>query len=202
MEEWRPVVGYEGYLEVSISGKIRTLKRTYTGRNGSVKTVKPKILSVQADGKGYLRCRTSIDKRKVTIKVHRAVAQAFLDNPDNKPQVDHIDGNKKNNTVENLRWATNKENYDFSVKNGLRENSFKALSECRETEKWKQKARETCKRNFSKQVNCYTRSGEYIRTYESGQEAAREVGGSQSGISGCCTGRLPTYKGYVWRYVE
>ena len=202
MLEWRPVVGCEGYLEVSREGDIRTVGRTYTGRNGSIKTVKQKVLSTQEDSKGYLRCRTSIHGNKLTIKVHRAVAQAFVENPDNKPQVDHIDGNKHNNHADNLRWATNRENFDFSVENGLRKNSFMSLTEIRKTEKWKQKARETCKRVFSKQVSCYTLEGAYVCKFDSCHEAAQQLGISQSGISGCCIGRLKTYKGYLWKYVE
>lgn len=109
MEEWREVIGSNGFLSVSSYGIVR-------GRR--------KVLKPQIDVKGYERLRFTIDRVKTSARVHRLVAQAFIPNPDNKPQVNHLDGNKRNNHCSNLEWVTNKENAHHAIENGMFDNTF------------------------------------------------------------------------------
>ena len=85
-----------------------------------------RVLKSLKDSKGYERVRLTVDRKKYSLKVHREVAKAFIPNPENKPQVNHIDGNKSNNAVSNLEWVTNIENARHAVDNGLWENVFAA----------------------------------------------------------------------------
>lgn len=107
-EEWRKIDGTHGMIEVSTLGRVRSLL-------SPAKTV----LKLQTDKKGYQRVRVTICGEKMGFKVHREVAKAFIPNPDNKPQVNHIDGNKANNTVDNLEWVTNQENARHAIATGL-----------------------------------------------------------------------------------
>lgn len=112
MEIWRPIEGTNGKLEVSNMGRIKSNMRD--GR----------ILKTCQDKKGYLRLRVTLDRQKLSFKVHRLVAAAFVDNPNHLPQVNHIDGNKANNCAENLEWVSNKDNASHAIQNGLWENVF------------------------------------------------------------------------------
>lgn len=98
VEEWRPVVGYEAHYEVSNKGAIRNK------HNG--KLLKPKL-----DRYGYLHLGLRYKQPRKWLTIHRAVAEAFIPNPEHKATVDHINGNKLDNRPENLRWATNSENF-------------------------------------------------------------------------------------------
>lgn len=115
IEIWKDVIGFEGYYQVSDSGKIRGLDRIDTlGRK-----VKGKILSVRTDKDGYLLVTLVKNNNAKTKKVHRVVAESFLQNPNNLPEVNHIDGDKRNNSVKNLEWCTHKENHVHARKTGL-----------------------------------------------------------------------------------
>lgn len=115
MEIWRAIVGTKGFIEVSNEGRVRSL---LTGT--------PRILKTQPDKKGYHRIRVTIEREKMSYKVHREVAKAFISNPDNLPQVNHKDGNKDNNAVSNLEWVTNMDNAQHAIQNGLWKNVFEA----------------------------------------------------------------------------
>ena len=108
-EVWKDVRGHEGEYKVSNYGRVKSISRTVNTWNG-YKTLPDKILS-QTNRNGYLRCAIG--------NVHRIVAMAFLETSDYSLQVNHIDGNKKNNTVENLEWCTPSENIMHGWKNGL-----------------------------------------------------------------------------------
>lgn len=102
---WKPVVGYEGLYEVSIYGEIKSIKKS--------KLLKPRLST------GYAMVALWNNGLRKDLKIHRLVAIAYIKNPMNKPQVNHIDGNKLNNELSNLEWVTNSENLKHAYKNGL-----------------------------------------------------------------------------------
>lgn len=122
MEEWKPISGYEGLYEVSNQGRVRSLDRTIEFiRSGKIiKSIqKGKLLnpSLKVRYKGVQLCPG--DGKKNMVYIHKIVANAFVDNPDNKLIVNHIDGDKHNNNSKNLEWVTQKENIDHAFKAGL-----------------------------------------------------------------------------------
>ena len=110
MEEWRAIDGYEGLFEVSNLGNVRSIdKHDRNGRFWEGKTLSKNVVS-----SGYLRVVLCANNNSKHVYVHRLVADAFIPNPDSKPQVNHKDGNKQNNIVETLEWVTHGENIKHS----------------------------------------------------------------------------------------
>jgi hypothetical protein len=136
MEIWKDVFGYEGIYEISSLGRLKSLQRQKQGRFNSIRTLKEKILKHSFDNDGYCQFVLSNDGFKKTIKSYRLVAEAFIPNPDNKPQVNHINGIKTDNRVENLEWCTNKENQIHAYSIGLK---FPKTGEQVKTAKLKEK---------------------------------------------------------------
>ena len=117
-EIWKDVVGSEGLYEVSNLGNVRSCDRTVQHKNGKVQQVYGRIMSTYSIG-GYLHVKLSKDGHSKSTLLHRIVAEAFISNDSNLPQVNHIDCNKLNNNVSNLEWCTAKENTYHAYRNGL-----------------------------------------------------------------------------------
>ncbi len=124
IEEWRDIIGFEGCYQVSNFGNVRGIDRYVNcGKNG-IRLQKGQNLVQSENKKGYLRVRVSKSrKEKYTLSVHRLVAEAFIPNPQKLPQVNHKDGNKKNNCVQNLEWCNNSYNQIHACKTGLNNHS-------------------------------------------------------------------------------
>ena len=116
---WQPVVGYEGLYEVSAIGQVKSLDRTVKGRWGKM-TLRGKVMKLQVNKYGYLCVGLRDGKKQKLCTVHRLVAKAFLMGDDSLT-VNHIDGNKTNNSVYNLEWVTAKENSSHAAANGMYE---------------------------------------------------------------------------------
>lgn len=118
MEIWKDIFE-NNYYQVSSLGRVKSKARKVPHSMCGEVSIKERILKPAKDAKGYLRVALAKGRALKTYKVHRLVAQAFVDNPEKKPQVNHIDGNKQNNCLLNLEWVTNKENAIHAAKNGL-----------------------------------------------------------------------------------
>lgn len=120
-EKWKNISGYDGDYRVSTCGRIKSENRTITRTDGLNIKYPSVMLKQTKSHKGYLTVSLSDRKHKrQTFFVHRLVAKAFIPNLHNYPQVNHIDGNKENNSVENLEWVTQTENMQHAVDNGLK----------------------------------------------------------------------------------
>lgn len=176
MEVWKAVKGYEEYLAVSSQGRVKSFMRNPDGN----------ILKAQTDNKGYLRLSCTINGKKVRFKVHRLVAEHFVDNPDNKPQVNHKDGNKRNNAVPNLEWVTMSENAVHAIKSGL----------------WEAQHISTMKLNEARKtpiIATNIETGERL-FFGSMSEAEREIGTRH--INQVIKGIRRQAKGYTFRYAK
>lgn len=115
METWKDVVGYEGIYKVSNLGNVQ---RVSSFRGVNKRYLDNYYLNARDNGKGYLRIKLTINNKSKRVMLHRIIAEAFIENPNNYPCVNHIDGNKKNNNINNLEWCTQSYNCLHSVKMG------------------------------------------------------------------------------------
>ena len=163
---WKKFIyeGQETDYSVSTEGEVRKDTTNY-------------ILS-QSSQQDYKFVGLIINGKQKRMRVHRMVALAFIDNPDNKPYVKHINGNRSDNNVENLEWVTPSENTQHAVDTGL----FKS--------------------GRARAVIQYNLNGEQMATFESASEAARQTGGSQSKITMCCRRQRDSANDYQWRYYD
>lgn len=119
-EQWKPIKGYEGFYEISNFGRVKSIKRVVTSKtkNGkpSTKMLKERILSLQKSTNGYVQVGLSKEKEVRIYRVHRLVADAFIANPDNLPEVNHIDEDRTNNNADNLEWCTHEYNNNYGNK--------------------------------------------------------------------------------------
>ena len=176
-EEWKDIEGYEGFYQVSNLGRIKSIEReTYSGHNYSVRRIEKEMISTGYKTKnGYVYQTLLKNGQRKTFKLHRLVAQVFIPNPYNKPQVNHIDGDKTNNRSDNLEWVTRKENLNHAYKTGLSK---------------------ICP------VLQYDLDNNFIREFRSIDEATRYMGKKYHGnIMQCCqSDKRKTAYGYIWKY--
>lgn len=186
METWRDVAGYEGEYQVSDAGRVKSLSRELTDRLGRKRKMKEKVLSPGRERGGYQNVFLCSSNGQRNMKVHRLVAEAFVPNPDDKPMVNHIDGDKNNNAASNLEWVTRIENTDHAIRAGLvnhSENAKKATI-------------------VNRRPVVVLKNGEVIGLFPSVASAAKFTGADIPNICACCRGRKKKAKGYEYRYTE
>lgn len=169
-EIWKDITGYEGLYQISSEGRVKSLNYNRTG--------KEKILKAILDKYGYcfvILCKNNKIKK---YSIHRLVAQAFIPNPDNLPQVNHINENKTDNRVENLEWCTAEYNHNYGTRN---DRIAKALS---------------------KPVLQFSKTDEFIKKWNSIMDIKRELNISHQNISKCCLGKIKTAYKFKWGYEE
>lgn len=167
-EIWKDINGYDGLYQVSNLGRVKSLNYNHTR--------KEKIRKLHVVAWGYLQVTLCKNGECKNPLVHQLVAEAFLPNPKNLPEVNHKDENKSNNCVDNLEWVTHKENINFGTRN------------LRVAEKQ------------SKKVLQYSLDGTFIREWPSASEIESQLKFSQSNICQCCNGKRKTAHGYIWKY--
>ena len=124
MEIWRDVKGYEGKYQVSNLGNARSVDRTFTNACGVMVTRKGIMLKPRLSRDGYMRVTMHKGGKVNTEPLHRRVAEAFIPINENLPQVNHKDGNKRNNNISNLEWCSALDNMHHARQQGLRNNAL------------------------------------------------------------------------------
>ena len=190
-EIWVNIEGYEGLYQISNKGRVKSLKRTVKHSSGGDKIVKERILKGSCNNNGYIIITLNKNGNKKSFAIHNLVAKAFIPNEDNKPYVDHIDTNKTNNKVDNLRWVTEKENSNNEL-------TRKHISENRKGKG----ILYGIDNPKSKKVVQLTKDYNIVKIWNCINEAEREEGYLHSDIIKCCNKKRKTHKGYIWMYYE
>lgn len=166
-EIWKPISGFEGLYEISNLGRLRSWKNNKWGL-----AKEAKIIHGQK-GRHYITSILCGYKDRRTVYIHRLVAETFLEKPEGKDFVNHINGNKLDNRAENLEWCTHAENMEHANRTGL--------TDC-----------------IRKKIVCV----ETARHFKSITEASKETGIGRTSIGHCLAGYAKTANGFHWRYAE
>lgn len=185
-EIWMSIIGYESMYQVSNIGRVISVKTTY----------KKKIpyLSHHIDKYGYPYVILTSHSKSRRIKIHRLIAQSFIPNPENKPEVDHIDGNRMNFNIDNLRWCTRKENMNNVI-------TKKRISISKMGKKPSMYAILKSKEYSSKPLVVLSKEGNEIEKFKSVVEASEIYGICQNWIRRVCRGELKSAKGLIFKYL-
>ena len=170
MEIWKNIENYPDYM-VSNLGRVK-----------SIKFGKEKLLKHSKDKYGYFKVLLSKNGKSKNLKIHRLVAKAFIPNPDNKEFIDHINTNKTDNRVENLRWCTCKEN----------QNNPNTLNNIDKANK----------RRCNKPILQFTLDNCFVKLWVSASEIEKKLGFDHSMISRCCLNKVVRCYGYKWQYYD
>ena len=176
MEEiWKDIPGYGGKYQVSSIGRVRSMWRNNQHKDhiGSITVLKQ---TEREDG--YMRVRLTLNGEGTNHYVHKLVAEAFIPNPGNLPQINHKDENKSNNCVDNLEWCDAKYNSNYGTK----------------VERWKPQV--------VKPIIQTTLDGEFVRLFESAEAAERECGYDASYLNLVCHGKRPQAYGYKFQFAQ
>ena len=183
---WVDIYGFKGEYQISNNGDVKSLNRIVKHRDG-LRNISERILKISVS-RGYKFIALFKNGKGKSFLIHRLVAEAFIKNPENKPQVNHIDGNKLNNHVSNLEWCTSSENGIHAYKTGL------------QIPTWKGKFGKDNK--DSKPVEQYSIDGIFIRLFNGISEASRITGVSITGICDVCNGRKKHAKNFIWKHAH
>src|SRR5574344_251986 len=118
IEIWKDIIGYEGYYQISNMGNVKSLARNVIKRSGVIQPRKERIMDKRICSDEYYIAKLTVNNVSKSISIHRLVAIHFIPNPDNLPEVNHIDCNRQNNCVDNLEWCTHGDNVRYSIKCG------------------------------------------------------------------------------------
>ena len=171
IEEWRDIHGYEGIYQVSNLGNVKRIAPSRRAKEEH-------LLKMHDAHHGYNQVRLTANGKQEMKRVSRLVATAFIPNPDNLPEVNHIDENPKNNCVTNLEWCTRLYNCNYGHRNArVAKAKSKAIVQC-------------------------DLLGVFIRRWNSAADAARYYHVNSSNISKCLTGKNSQAFGYIWKFVK
>lgn len=181
MEEWKDIAGYAGLYQISNAGRIRA----YSKMRGPVR-LRARILKTRINQHGYIQKTLVNENGRKTWDIHRLVAMAFIPNPENKPCVDHINTDKTDNRVENLRWVTYSENAMNPITNARQRKRIGPLS-----------GKYGKLHPASKSISQYTKDGLFICSFGSIAEAQRKTG--INNIWRCISGQQKYAGGFIWK---
>lgn len=184
MEVWKDIEKYEGLYSISSDGNC------FSKRSND-------FLAKHKYPNGYEFYRFKINGKQHSELVHRLMAIAFIPNTENKPQIDHINGIRDDNRLENLRWVTQSEN---NLNPNTNEKLKNALRNSEKAKKAREKATDNAAKITRKKVYMYSIDKKLKATYNSTLDAAKENNCFPQNISRCCLGKIKTYKGHIWSY--
>ncbi len=198
MEEiWKDIKGYEGYYQVSNLGRVKSLDRDCVNNlsnqySSYITTVfrKGKMLKLCVRG-NYRSVQLFNNGKYKQVPVHRLVIETFIPNPENKAYVNHKDGNKLNNHVDNLEWVTAKENMQHAYKTGLMKPQDNLPERGKLSESWK-----------AIPVYQMDSTGQIIKKWGCMKEPSIVLNINYNSISKCCRGLRNKAGGYIWRYAD
>ena len=190
-EIWKDIEGYEGMYQVSNLGRVKALDR----RDNKGKLQKEKLRKFGTKKDGYKIISLSKNNKLKSYVLHRIVAKAFVPNPDNLPEIDHINGIRDDNRVENLRWCTRQQNNSYPE---TRRNN--SLAQKRRFERDPLERLKTISRQCP--VYLVSETGEILKRYEYVREAADDLHVHASNISACCRGKIQQILGYRFKYAN
>ena len=179
-EIWMPVLNYEKKYLISNLGRLKSIqfKREF-------------LKKIRLLNMGYYGSSITVSinntKKRHNLLIHRLIAQAFIPNPENKNQVNHINGIKTDNRIENLEWVTPSENIMHSVYVLGNKSHLKAT--------------ESAKIKLCRRVGKYNLQNELIEVFDSQKIAAESINKNHSSLSECCNGKQKTAYGYIWKFI-
>lgn len=187
VEIWKDIVGFEGKYRVSNTGKVLSLR--YCGKD-EIKELTPKI-----NNKGYAWVQLEKGNRTHACRlIHRLVAEAFIENPNNEPIINHKDENPLNNNVDNLEWCNNSYNVRYS-------RSRHPLRPFRYHHKKRPNGlKYKCRLDY--EILQLALTGEIVKEWPNSRTIYLETGMSDWSISECCRGKRKTAYGFKWRYKD